>query len=284
MNLKNCFLLIPALVIAGTASAQDKIYKRNGDVIDGKVKEVTTKEIIYKKSDNPDGPSYRISKSAVDKVEYKNGSADEFGDEEASTDDERMDRRERMRRPHPEMRERKNAHYGNNILAISPLQITEKGIGVGLSYEAVLDKRGILSFYLPAMISFDNFDNGNGTSNYGRPFYYFMPGLKFYPTGSKGVVRYAVGPNLVLRYGQEYIDQYYYSSTYPYTSYHYAYGYEDRFSLGVQITNSLNINPTDHLHLGLEMGIGLTYLNQLNGYNDNINGFFNLGFKVGYRF
>lgn len=281
MNLKNYFLLIPALVIAGTASAQDKIYKRNGDVIDGKVKEVTAKEIIYKKADNPDGPSYRISKSSIDKIEYKNGSEDSF-DEDETSDDDRMDRRMREHRP-PHIRENKNAHYGNNILAISPLQITEQGIGIGLSYEAVLDKRGILSFYLPAMMSFNNFDN-NGNGDQGRPFYYLMPGLKFYPTGSKGVVRYSVGPNLVVRYGQEWNSQYYYGPGYPYSGYYYSYGYEDRFSLGMQVTNTLNMNPTDHLHLGLEMGIGLTYLDQLGGRDQGVNGFFNLGFKVGYRF
>src|SRR4051812_29379535 len=73
MNIKPILLSAFTLLIAGSAIAQDKIYKRNGDVLDGKVLEISTRTISYKRADNATGPTYVIDKDAVDRVEYQNG-------------------------------------------------------------------------------------------------------------------------------------------------------------------------------------------------------------------
>ena len=110
-----------------------------------------------------------------------------------------------------------------------------------------------------------------------------MPGVKIYPTGSKGKVRYSVGPSLAFVFGQQY-------SYYP--MYNPQYGIyagqvekmEDRFAVGMMINNSLNIQPTPHLYLGLELGLGVTYLQQVGGNDVGTNTLGQFAFKIGYRF
>lgn len=284
MHIKTLLLSSIALVAAGNALAQDKLYKRNGDVLDVKVKEVGTREISYKRASNAEGPTYIINKSEIERIEYENGSEDVF-----------MSDRERAR-PDREAKEHPKVKYGRNIIAIAPLQVTE-GVGLGLSYERVLDKKGIISFYLPATIAFNTSNNsgeffpGGYYNNYGYPYnetyntYYVMPGIKIYPTGSKGKVRYAVGPSLAFVFGKQY-NAYYpdpliYPSQYPY---YLSYRLEDRFAFGMMINNSLNIQPTPHLYLGLELGLGVTYIQQIGGVDVGTNTLGQFAFKVGYRF
>ncbi len=267
MNIKTLILALAGLFLLNTSFAQDKLYKKNGDVLSVNVEEITPRVVTYKKADNPNGPSYTIGRNEVSKVIYANGSEDYFG-------------------PQDDRKPRKKADYGNNIIAIAPLQITNN-IGIGLSYERVLDKENILSFYLPFAMSFgnSNFDPvtgqriSNGSTN---PRYYLMPGLKFYPTGGKGVVRYAVGPNIAFATGKE-------SGTWFLLDDNgNVIGVDSsdrtRTMLGIMVTNSLNINPTEKIYLGLELGLGFTYLNKIGGLNDNTEALAQFAFRIGYRF
>jgi hypothetical protein len=72
------FLILFPLCLSAAAFAQDEIITRNGEVIKGKVQEITQTEIKYKKTSNPDGPLYTVSKNDVAVVEYKNGTKDVF--------------------------------------------------------------------------------------------------------------------------------------------------------------------------------------------------------------
>ena len=56
------------------------ITKKTGEDISGKILEVTSSEIKYKKADNLDGPIFTISKSEVLIIRYKNGTKDVFSD------------------------------------------------------------------------------------------------------------------------------------------------------------------------------------------------------------
>ena len=58
--------------------SQDMITKKTGEDISGKILEVTSSEIKYKKADNLDGPIFTISKSEVLIIRYKNGTKDVF--------------------------------------------------------------------------------------------------------------------------------------------------------------------------------------------------------------
>jgi hypothetical protein len=72
-----CFLL--ALFVIGTASkAQDKIYRKNGQVLKVKVIEIGTSEIKYRIFGDDDGPIYVLEKDRIKKIEYANGTTEKL--------------------------------------------------------------------------------------------------------------------------------------------------------------------------------------------------------------
>jgi len=185
-------------------------------------------------------------------------------------------------------------------IAISPLQFTQKGVGVGLSYERALDADGIISAYVPFIASFNlrrryadpyaytssynpypyNYNYNNSTN----PMFYVMPGVKFYPTGM-GRVKYAIGPNAVVGMGQQVNDMPIYlydpmGGTYMST----RRRIENRFLLGMMINNSLNINATPHLYVGAELGFGFTYFDKVGDFNRGSTFLMQGAFKMGYTF
>lgn len=269
MYIKTLLLAIICAFAGTIATGQDRLYKKNGDMIEVKVIEVSARTISYKKADNTAGPTYTIARGDVAKIVYENGSEDLFGIVERQTT------------PLP----RKDVKYGNNIISVMPMQITSN-VGVGMAYERVLDKAGILSFYLPVTVAFNpqvtNPATGARTNADNGLEWFIMPGLKFYPTGGKGVVRYGIGPNLAYITGQRWVNDFVYDNNGNIIAV--DTGYRTRSALGIMITNSLNINPNAHLHLGLELGMGFTYFNKLGNRNQEVAFLGQFGFKIGYRF
>jgi hypothetical protein len=278
MQLRAFLLSIVALALSVSSIAQDKIYKRNGDIIDAKINSVGTKTVVYQRYDNQTGPEYTILKVDVEKIVYQNGSKDEF------------DMAPRHRHPHvhgntnDDPEPIKKLRYRPNVLAVAPLQISENGLGFGVSYERALDRKGIVAFYIPVIGTYNlnggtYYDPSTGTrvNAHQDAMYYVMPGIKLYPTGSYGYVKYAVGPSVVLATGQK-------SST-TYDAFgNPIYSTQTHTLMGMVINNSLNINPNEHIYLGLEIGLGFTYLNRVGGLNQDTNGIAQGGFKIGYRF
>lgn len=173
----------------------------------------------------------------------------------------------------------KAVNYGRNVVAFSPLQVSIPGVGIGLSYERELDRKGIAALYIPVAFSFantygtDHYYSRNNVKYYTT---YFTPGIKFYPTGSKGKVKYAIGPSLALVLGQRPIYEGY---IYPYTR------LSNRLSLGTMVSNSVNINPTEHLYIGIDMSVGVCYIDQTDGVSTGyLPALFQFGLKLGYRF
>ncbi|MBA3829308.1 MAG: hypothetical protein H0X33_10260 [Taibaiella sp.] len=287
MSIKTALIALIALFSCAAANAQDKIYTREGDVIQAKIKEVTTKVITYKKQDNPDGPEYSINKNNVEKITYQNGTEDKFDEAE-----EAPVRRRMPPSPFQHNAGKGDMRYGKNIVSFSPLQLSSdyvtSGIGIGLSYERVLDKNGIISFYIPVSISFNNnnnnYSNGYNPNNTTYNTFYAFPGIKFYPTGSRGPIRYSLGTSFVFAQGT-YGAGYYNSTTGTQTFENSTYSI-----FGFMINNTLNANPTPHIYLGLELGLGASYTNSLNNnYNNNYstnatNPIVQFSFRIGYRF
>ncbi len=71
--MKPIFAFIAFFFIAIAASAQDTLYKRNGEVVVVKIKEVGLDELKYKLLDYEDGPMISIAKENLIKVVYANG-------------------------------------------------------------------------------------------------------------------------------------------------------------------------------------------------------------------
>ncbi len=167
----------------------------------------------------------------------------------------------------------------DKLLTIAPIQFTENGVGFSIAYEQAIDKEGIVAYNLPLVATFD-LSNNNNNSYYGYygvrqhqdAMFYFMPGLKFYPTGSHGKVKYAIGPSVVVGAGEYTSNDYYYQNT------------RDKFILGIMVNNSLNMNVTKNLYMGLELGFGFTYLRQYDGVTQNMGGLAQGAFKMGLRF
>ena len=68
-----------ALAYCAAANAQDHIVTRNGDEINGKVLEVSSEIIKYKRADNPNGPVYVLDIDEVKSIQYENGTFEDFG-------------------------------------------------------------------------------------------------------------------------------------------------------------------------------------------------------------
>jgi hypothetical protein len=279
-------LLSAFALISLTASAQDKIYKKSGDVIEGKVKEVNTRNISYKRTDNPDGPDYVINRNEVEKIKYQNGSEDYMGER----------RREESvgssRKPQPKI------EYGGNIISLALINLNDEGFGFGLAYERNLDQNGNIAFYLPINVCMGGLGNGNvvydptfgGYTNttMKRTIYQLMPGVKFYPTGNKGKVRYAIGALVDYETGTKEVEQYVYTPTFP--SGYYKLGNADLEKFGIMIHNSLNMFPNAHIFIGLDLGLGLTYMNKEQDLNtgsmieQGTTQLAQFNFRIGYRF
>lgn len=59
--------------------ADDVIVLKNGDVLSGTVIEVSSDAIKYKKSSNPNGPTYTTNRVEVLSIKYSNGEVEKFG-------------------------------------------------------------------------------------------------------------------------------------------------------------------------------------------------------------
>ena len=280
MRFKTFLFSIIAVALAGNIYAQDKIYKANGDIIDAKIKNVGTKTISYTRFDNQTGPEYTIMKLEVSKIKYENGSEDNFENNFPGMPRPRF----RSRTSTSDAPSDTKTKYGPNLLAVAPLQFTDNGLGFSFSYERVLDKGGIIAFYIPVIVTF-NLNNGTyynvstGTTQNGHQdaMYYAMPGIMLYPTGCYGRVRYGIGPSVVLATGEKSSANY---DPYGGTNYQTL----THTMLGMMLNNSLNINPGPHVYIGFEFGLGFTYLNRVDGLNQGTAAIVQGGFKVGYRF
>ena len=78
--MKKIIIVLSLLLCSSIGFAQDVLTKKNGEDILAKVLEVTTTEIKYKKSDNPNGPTFTILKSEVLLIRYENGTKDVFNE------------------------------------------------------------------------------------------------------------------------------------------------------------------------------------------------------------
>lgn len=72
------FISLAIVFLSFKAISQDSIILHSGQVIGGKVSEITQSEVKYRKAGNPDGPLYVLNKSDISVIEYKNGSRDVF--------------------------------------------------------------------------------------------------------------------------------------------------------------------------------------------------------------
>jgi len=78
--MKKLFTLTFAFIALSCSflKAQDMIVKKDGSIVKAKITEISEDQIKYKKADNPDGPSYTLSKENVTSINYANGEVEKF--------------------------------------------------------------------------------------------------------------------------------------------------------------------------------------------------------------
>ncbi|QRR01682.1 hypothetical protein [Dyadobacter sandarakinus] len=255
------------------AAAQDVLVKKNGTTLKGKVTEVGVDRVFYRFSDDPNSAVFVIRKNVLSRIEFANG--------EIVVLDER-----------DQIKARKSTNmntdeaFGRSLINFSPFKALDSGPGFGLSYEAVVDKRGLFGIVLPLTFTFPEsglYPFEDNTS--GAHMFYVEPGLKIYPFGQRKVT-YAVGPSLFTGFGErdKYINNYD-PVTGVYTS---DYGRAKTFRFGLIVNNYVNFQITQHFQLGLNGGLGSRYIEDetFRGVKQRLRGIqitgefnFNLGFR-----
>ena len=266
MQLKKLFPVLLCLICSLAASAQDRIFKSNGEVIDAKISVINGDIIVFRRFDNLDGPEYSIPKADVVKIKYVNGTEDIF---EGNNDRIGVAHGRENFRPHNE--------YARNrsIIAFAPIQFTEHGWGIGVNWEHSLDPAGWVSVNVPAVLSF-NFANGNQTRD---AMFYFTPGIKVYTNlNSPNRNKFSIGPSLVFGMGTgtpTYYNQY--ATTDPPL-------HQSRMMMSALASIGGNLFPTPFLYLGADIGMGFSYINEFNGVENNTAFLLQSGLKIGYRY
>lgn len=278
------FLAFCFLFFSSSLLAQDYIHKKNGAVDTAKILEINEKHVVYKRWNYEDGPTFSTLVKEINYIQFGNGSTEKF------------DTNEQLR---PFSRKlAANYHYGDNIIAVLPIFISNIGpVGIGISYERFLDKNQIFALSLPIAYSYnaENFNyNYNGNERKLTSFSAF-PGGKFYPARRfDGKVSYGLGVAIAIISGTAQEDRLVYNPT---TQTSQLMPLKNNFlTMGPMITNSLNMQPSSKIYLGLEFGIGFPYfINESqtpsNGWNDYVytpyssdEPIVQFNFKIGYRF
>lgn len=174
--------------------------------------------------------------------------------------------------------------YGNNIVRLYPINVFEfGGVGLGLGYERILTDDGKLGVKLPFHLGlrsqWDNFSgpNGSNTTNYALM---FNPGIKFYPSGQRKVT-YGLGFSI-------------FGITASNDRYEGNWNGTSRFvsgssaHLGMMVDNSLQFNLSPKFNIGMEVGLGPSYLNRYTegalSWSDPLRFMGSFNFHMGYRF
>lgn len=197
--------------------------------------------------------------------------------------------------------------------AFSPIHVTEENIGLGLSAE-VFPGNGIVSLYLPFSVAFSPMEDRDGyayrsnsgyqtPSLYGLPplfeqwniqkeTIYFYPGIKIYPTGAFKKATYAIGANLVTAIGrtQQVSTTYKVNSqTEPNGTTLYSREMVSQqtanlstFKFGAMLLNTVNVRPTEHFYMGVEFGLGYTYVNKFASQRLDREALVQFGVKFGF--
>lgn len=72
------FICLMLLLVTGNGVAQDTLVTKQNGRIASKILEIQPQEIVYKRYDNIDGPTYRVNKWEIDKIVYSNGAEEVF--------------------------------------------------------------------------------------------------------------------------------------------------------------------------------------------------------------
>ena len=180
----------------------------------------------------------------------------------------------------------REAGYKRATVFISPALFTENGPGAGIAYDCPVNARKNIAVHISAIATF-NIANTNKIYNYNTGYYntgnpdamfYLMPGVQFYPFGSKSKFGYSLGPSLVIAGGKKS------SPYYNYNGLNEAELVQKHFVTGITLQNCIRYRYTSRICLELEAGCGGSLINKTGGVNEDsqllVNGALQIGFRL----
>ena len=174
------FVLSLLLVIGVQTSAQDVIYKKDGDRINAKIISIGEEAIKYKKFSNLEGPDYILAIELIAMIKFMDGGHTVF-DKKVAKDDTFV----------AEVKKERVNPYGSNSVSLNYFDLLYTSLSV--SYER-FSKNGLVSVKIPVGFSFDETLEITGE----RILYKGGIDINIYPSG-QGRVRYFVGPGVKIR-------------------------------------------------------------------------------------
>lgn len=157
------------------------------------------------------------------------------------------------------------------------------GVGFGVGYERILDNEGKFGLHIPVHIGLTNSGNNfNGSSATTNTTFMASPGVKFYPAGQRRVT-YGIGASVFGSIGNR--DEYVFMGNGARQLVN-----KNEVRAGMLLNNSIQFNIGQKFNLGLDLGLGPSYLNQYNNrttgesYNEGIEFMASFGFHLGFRF
>ena len=237
-SLKLVLLSGVLLFFISQSYAQDKVYKTDGTVLEGKVTEISPSQVRFIQKDRPEGLVYYLRTTQLDSIVYSNGTRDIM---QGATDKKKL---------LENIPQRNTWTY--DLLGFTYLSISQ-------SYER-RTKDGKIGFRVPFYVGFI----GGGFAGEGT----FNPGQGvFYPLGNGGfsiatgfnpkfylfkrrIVRAFAGPEATIGYSSALIYDYY------------RYGYNNPYRLnsgtvGLMGKAGLMLNPIDKFNITIDGGAGV---------------------------
>jgi hypothetical protein len=93
---KQLFAIMLTAFISHVCLSQDVITYKNGKETRGRVTEVTSTEVKFKKEDNPDGPVYVLPKAEIFMIQYAGGNKEVFADKVEKNTSTTISRRQQV--------------------------------------------------------------------------------------------------------------------------------------------------------------------------------------------
>ncbi len=260
--MKNFFLLL-SLVGITSANAQDVIMLIKGGSIQAKVQEIKSKEIVYKKFSNVNGPNYYINIEDVEKINYESGAVDVF---EANPN---------AGIPFSYNAKKTESIFGNNIISINVPDILFQNIT--FSYEIFVGEQKKLGLRVPLSFSLYG-DNNNNFAFRSYNIFYSGVDINYYPTG-QGQARMFLGP--VLRTGYARLN----SSVYDAYSMYYVNSTVNTGYFSFMLQGGFLFTPVKEIIISSSFGLGSRRYFTAAPNNGNLaQPTATFHFSVGYRF
>lgn len=177
------------------------------------------------------------------------------------------------------------ARYKHAIGYVIPVQFTENGPGAGIGYEKRLGLKPAIGLCLTGMATFDvantnkiyNYNTGNYNTGSANAMFYAMPAVMLYPFGAHAKFSYACGVAAVVGIGKKSSDYYTVRGT------NLAERIQTHFVTGGLVQNSLSIYCTPAISIKLELGLGSSFINKLDGVRQSNQLLAQGGVKLGFR-